>query len=95
MGCDIHSFAERKRNGKWEKVEEGFIEISNKKEKDRAKFLFFWILYSENLTRFTKEELLLIREKLINSFFNRINCIGGGGIGKNRIQWCWQYTELN
>ena len=32
MGCDIHSFAERKRNGKWEKVEEGFIELSQFKK---------------------------------------------------------------
>lgn len=38
MGCDIHSFAERKRNGKWEKVEEGFIEISNEKEKSNEPF---------------------------------------------------------
>lgn len=44
MGCDIHSFAERKRNGKWEKVEEGFIEISNEKEKGNEPF--DWRSYS-------------------------------------------------
>lgn len=44
MGCDIHSFAERKVNGKWEKVEEDFIELSQfdkewyKKEKGNTPF---------------------------------------------------------
>lgn len=50
MGCDIHSFAERKLNGKWLKVEEGFIELSEdhkriyKKEKGNEPF--DWRSYS-------------------------------------------------
>lgn len=50
MGCDIHSFAERKRNGKWEKVEEGFIELSqfakDWQKKEKGNEPFDWRSYS-------------------------------------------------
>lgn len=50
MGCDIHSFAERKRNGKWEKVEEGFIELSqfekDCQKKEKGNEPFDWRSYS-------------------------------------------------
>lgn len=49
MGCDIHSFAERKRNGKWEKVGEHFSLGEWEKEyykKEKNDSPFDWRSYS-------------------------------------------------
>lgn len=49
MGCDIHSFAERKKNGKWEKVGEVFSLDDWSKEyykKDKTDSPFYWRSYS-------------------------------------------------
>lgn len=49
MGCDIHSFAERKRNGKWEKVGEHFSLGEWEKEyykKEKGENPFDWRSYS-------------------------------------------------
>ena len=45
---------------------------SNKKEKDIAKFCFFWGLYSQKIDKFSPSQVLLLRKHLIASFFNRI-----------------------
>lgn len=45
---------------------------SNKKEKDIAKFNFFWILYSQKTDKFCSSQILFLRKYLIASFFNRI-----------------------
>jgi len=49
MGCDIHSFAERKTNGKWEKVGEHFSLGEWEKEyykKEKSDSPFDWRSYS-------------------------------------------------
>ena len=45
---------------------------SNQKEKDIAKFSFYWILYSQYSERFSTSQMPLLKKKLIDSFFNRI-----------------------
>lgn len=48
MGCDIHSFAEVRKNGKWEKVGDVFIlDEDDRKfyEKERTEHPFIWRQY--------------------------------------------------
>lgn len=45
---------------------------SNKKEKDIAKFSFFWELYSQKTDKFSSSQILFLRKYLIASFLNRI-----------------------
>jgi hypothetical protein len=45
---------------------------SNKKEKDIAKFSFFWVLYSQKIDKFSPNQILLLRKYLLTSFLNRI-----------------------
>lgn len=45
---------------------------SNKKEKDIAKFSFFWTLYSQKIDKFSPSQVLFLRKYLIASFLNRI-----------------------
>jgi hypothetical protein len=44
----------------------------NKKEKDIAKFSFFWVLYSQKINEFSPNQVSLLRKYLIASFLNRI-----------------------
>lgn len=49
MGCDIHSFAEVKRNGKWEEVKNAFTIGDFEKEyhkKERGDEPFYWRSYA-------------------------------------------------